>query len=232
MNRVVPRWALAALLGISVCSIVAGFVSEQTAWALEHPFTINLLSSLGGFGASLVFASIVLNRITRRQYWSAELDRRTRAAITLDHARRDLTRFFDLSQRLPLIDQLRDRTGPPTTPDADPGGEASWATRPEAYSDLKAHVANAVILEQRLSFVADGELIYRCDRLARKWAAFSEVCNQQLTAVGVQQPSEVLISTGIELASALDSLSKWILHAPDRPMKAAVQQHIFRSDLD
>ena len=66
MNWVVPRWALVVLIGIALSSVAVGLVVEQTTWAAEHPFTLDLLSSLAGFGASLAFASVILNRIARR----------------------------------------------------------------------------------------------------------------------------------------------------------------------
>lgn len=232
MNWVVPQWTLRLLVGISACSIAAGLATERTAWAAERPFTVNLLSSLAGFSSSLAFASVVLNRISRRQYWSAELDRRTRAAMTLERTRRDLATYFDLLHRRAVADQLRERAASLRgRGDSGEDDEAPWMTKPDAYADLEAHVADLVQLEQRLVFVADGELIYRCDRLARKWQAFSEVSSGESDGAEAREPSVDLIFSGIDLAEAFDSLGEWILQAPDRKMKAAVLTQAFRSDL-
>jgi hypothetical protein len=229
---VVPRWVLGALLGVAVCALVGGFAAERTTWAASRPFTLNLLSSLASFSTSLVFVSLFLNRMVRRQYWSAELDRRTRAAMTIELARRDLGRFFDLVQRRPVIDQLHERRfmidGPAGEPDEP---EVLWITRPSSYSDLEKRVVELANLEQRLAFVADGELIYRCDRLSRKWSAFEIEADENANSTEPAEPSEELIGCGIELAEALDSLRKWILQAPDRRMRTAVEEQAFRSDL-
>ncbi|MDO8392494.1 MAG: hypothetical protein Q7V57_18625 [Actinomycetota bacterium] len=231
MNWIVPRWALALLVGVALSSIVVGLLVEGTEWAADRPFTINLLSALAGFAASLTFASLVLNRIARRQYWSAELDRRTRATITLEAAARHLAGFFDLLPTRAIDVQLRELHKDLLRTEQEDAGCVN-PVDPAVYSELSEAIHESSRLDERLAFVADGELIYRVDRLGRKWKAFEEAVEAGSYARVAQPPSAQLVISGVAVAEALVSVRRWVYEAPDRKMRSAVHAQAFRSDLD
>lgn len=237
MNLVIPRWALGVLALTSAFATAMGLLIEQSSWADHHPFLINLLSSLATFGASLCFAALVLNRIIRRQYWSAELDRRTRAVSVVEFARRHLAVTMGISAAQGVTPQLRERMAALRLgdgPQEEHNGEVVAAPQIDRSSveQLRKEVIDCVGLEHRLAFASDGDLIYRTDRLARKWDEFEHAWATLSGPRCADEQLGALYLKALAVSEALDDLQTWMLHAPDRRMRAAVAEGAFRSDLD
>ena len=230
MTSPVPRWVIADLFVVCVVVISAGIAAEGTRWATGHPFTINLLSSVGGFAGSAVFGSLIINRLARRRYWPAELDARTTTAREAERLLRDILSLFGEttaagSPNATLGRLLADLHRS--------GGTEEVSVRSDLFGQVEAALGDLQAVESRFSFLEDPELIYRVNRLKRKGKDLLQEWHSQ--AAEDRRPGVAsigAIETAIQVVDAAMDLRSWAHSAPDRRMRAAVADRAYRSDLD
>ena len=229
MTTPVPQWVIGALCAVFAATFSIGIALEGGQWSDSHPFSVNLLSSLAGFTASGIFAAIVVNRLARGRYWEAELDARTTTALETEFLLRDLVSLFEESTatRGPIeaLQNIQERACREDTPGS--------AVRVDADVVLEIEELLAALAEtsDRFSFLADPDLLYRSNRLARKGRRLKAVWRER-PATGTEQADCAIVACAIEVAVAADELRSWAHSAPNRRMRQAVLDRALRSDLD
>lgn len=229
MTAPVPRWVIVALAITFLVAFALGIAIEGGDWASSHPFSVNLFSSLAGFTASAVFASVVVNRLTRSRYWAAELDARTTTAMETEFLVRDLVSLFGESTASSgPMDVLQDVSKRVLQPD--PGTRPVGVT-PELFPEIEDLLTDLEDASIRFPFLSDPEVLYRANRLGRKGRRLRSVWHtwSQDSAIAVTPD---LVDAAIEVAHAAIELRTWAQTAPDKKMRRAVIDQAFRSDLD
>lgn len=246
MSAKVPGWAFAVLSAVFLGSLVAGIWSDATKSLLyEAPFLVNLLSSLAGFSASGLFLGLVVNRYQRNRYRGVELDRRVASMKELEELLESLcfllpeehrgrtpaptgARFTSNPQRIAgsllagvqaaLVDF---RTLPPEElAECQPILPSTWS--------LDEYVGMGDRFERKLSFIADGTLLYATDRLDVKLRTLASDVRRWQEEGCLSRYSTLLVDLAAALSASIEVIN-WLVEAPSAKMRSNVREGLRNS---
>lgn len=200
-----------------------------------HPYTLNVLSSLTGFAASGLFASLVLETVRRARYRDVELNRRTQALNEIDAFLRSLAEAFastgyGADAAAALAAQSHDVATAPAVEDEQIASALSARVAQTGLSSSAAFPDGSE-LAARFAFIGDNRIELLGDRLDRKSRdlrlSLAEVTSARVgarCAVDAYERAAEVAATAVEVRT-------WLYDAPSKWMRRAVQQRAYRSDL-
>lgn len=246
MSAKVPGWAFFVLSTVLFASLVVGLWSDATKGGVfEAPYLVNLLSSLAGFSASGLFLGLVVNRYQRSRYRGVELDRRVAS----------MKELRDLLERLRVLLPENHRGRSPalsgTEMTSDPqriaagllaGTHAALVdfqtvpseelalvqpVLPSMWSIVE-YVGIGERLERRLSFIADGTLLYSTDRLDVKLRTLAADVERWQEGRSLSVYSILLIDLASVLSASVGVID-WLVTAPNKKMRSNVLEGVRNS---